>query len=177
MEQARRTPLGGQFIGLRYFIHGFTIQLATSRVKRAATAVRPPVYCRATTEASASSVPSEFWSRSISANSTGRVEANSTSRDVPNSMTVLSLKALPSLPTRVKRTGIRTGLASGKNFASLAVELSRAERAVATASLGTDTSISVVNNFGRRGLGPWACRLAGEGTRTASESGSARAQP
>src|SRR5712692_5352486 len=137
VEQTRRAPLRGRLIRLRYFGHGFTIQLATSRVKRAATAVGPPVYCKATTEASASKVPSEFCSRNVSANSRGRVEANNTSRAVPNSMIVLSVKASPSFATRVKRTGMRTGLASGKNFASLAVELSRLERAVATASFGT----------------------------------------
>src|SRR5580704_908775 len=110
---------------------GFTIQLATSPVKRAATAVRPPLYCTATTQASVSSVPSEFCSRSLSANSRGKVEAKSTSLGVPNSMIVLSVKAPLSSATRVRRTGIRTGVALGKNFASLVVELSRAGAAAA----------------------------------------------
>ena len=62
MEQARFPPLRSQVLLFRFQSHGFTIQLETSWVKRAATAVRPLVYCRATTEASASSVPSEFCS-------------------------------------------------------------------------------------------------------------------
>src|SRR5580704_4566567 len=110
---------------------GFTIQLATSPVKRAATAVRPPLYCTATTQASVSSVPSEFRSRSLSANSSGKVEAKSTSLGVPNSMTVLSVSVPLPLTTRVRCTGIRTGVALGKNFASLVVELSRAGAAAA----------------------------------------------
>src|SRR5713226_1993022 len=64
MEQARFAPLRGQVLRSRFQRHGFTIQLETSWVKRAATAVRPLVYCSATTEASAFNVPSEFSSRS-----------------------------------------------------------------------------------------------------------------
>src|SRR6266446_2492883 len=124
MEQARFAPLRGHILRFRCHSHDFTIQFETSWVKRAATAVRPLVYCSATTEASASSVPSEFCNRSRSANSRGKVEENSTSRGVPNSITVLSVHAFPSPTTRVRRTGIRTGLASGKNFANLAVQLS-----------------------------------------------------
>jgi len=56
---------------------------------------------------------------------------------VPYSITVLSVNAFPSLAIRVKRTGIRTGVASGKNLASLLVELSLDERARAVAALGT----------------------------------------
>src|ERR1700675_1246645 len=104
MEQTRLAPLPGQVFGLHFQSHGFTIQLETSWVKRAATAVRPLVYCSATTEASASSVPSEFCSRRRSANSSGRVEENNTSRGVPNSITVLSVQTFPSPITRVKRT-------------------------------------------------------------------------
>ena len=72
MEQARLAPLRGQVLRFRFQSHGFTIQLETSWVKRAATAVRPLVYCSATTEASAFSVPSEFSRRSRSANSSGK---------------------------------------------------------------------------------------------------------
>src|SRR5947209_18968247 len=135
VEQPCGMPFGRQVINFGCNCHGFTIQLATSRVKRAATAVRPPVLCKATTEASASSVPSEFCTRSVSANSSGRVDAKSTSCEVPNSITVLSVKGFPSA-TRVRRTGMRTGLASGKNLASLAVDVSRA-RAAALASRAT----------------------------------------
>src|SRR5207248_4908918 len=135
VKQPGSTPLHRQITNFGCIGHSFTIQLATSRVKRAATAVRPPVLCSATTDASASSVPSEFCSRRVSANSSGNVEANNTSCGVPNSMTVLSVKGFPSA-TRVKRTGIRTGLASGKNFASLPVDVSRA-RAAALASRAT----------------------------------------
>src|SRR5580704_15180779 len=110
---------------------GFTIQLATSPVKRAATAVRPPLYCTATTHASVSRVPSEFRSLSLSANSSGKVDANNTSVGVPNSIIVLSVTAPLPLATRVSRTGMRTGVALGKNFASLVVEVSRAGAAAA----------------------------------------------
>src|SRR5713226_9904544 len=147
MEQARFAPLGGEILRFRCHGHGFTIQLETSWVKRAATAVRPLVYCNATTEASASSVPSEFCSRSMSANSSGKVEENSTSRGVPNSITVLSVEAF-SPTTRVKRTGMRTGLASGKNFANLAVELSCRTRALPVACVGTANTSDLQ---GRRG--------------------------
>ena len=51
------------------------------------------------------------WRRSATSTT---VEENNTSRAVPNSMTVLSVQSFPSPATRVKRTGIRTGLASGK---------------------------------------------------------------
>src|SRR5271169_4142849 len=67
MEQARLAPLRSQVLRFRFQSHGFTIQLETSWVKRAATAVRPLVYCSATTEASAFNVPSEFSRRSRSA--------------------------------------------------------------------------------------------------------------
>src|SRR4029077_12709821 len=132
MEQARSAPLRVQV--LRCGSHVLTIQFVTSWVKRAATAVRPPVYCSATTETSVSSVPSEFCTRNMSANSRGKVETKSTSRDVPNSITVLSVNASPSPATRVRRIGMRTGLAAGKNLANLAVELSRGERARPAAS-------------------------------------------
>src|SRR5579862_309016 len=130
IEQARIAPFRRQSVQVRC-CHGFTIQLATSLVKRAATAVRPPLYCTATTQASVSSVPSEFRKRNLSANSSGNVEENSTSRGVPNSMMVLSVPVPVSLATRVSRTGMRTGVALGKNFASLVVELSRAGAAAA----------------------------------------------
>src|SRR5438477_7422068 len=157
MEQACFAPLGGQVFRFRSNGHGFTIQLETDCVNRAATAVRPLVYCSATTEASASSVPSEFCRRSISANSKGKVEEKSTSRVVPNSITVLSEQEFPSPTTRVKRTGMRTGLASGKNLANLAVELSCRMRALPVACVGTAGYLDVQ---GRRGLAPQACRLA-----------------
>src|ERR1700680_2914140 len=136
VEQTRVAPLRRQITQLRCGCHefhnsGFTIQLSTSPMKRAATAVRPPLYCTATTQASVSSVPSEFRSRNLSANSSGKVEANSTSFGVPNSMMLLSVNAPLSLAIRVKRTGIRTGVALGKNLASLVVELSRAGAAAA----------------------------------------------
>src|ERR1700693_2324694 len=150
MEQARFAPLGGEVLRFRCHGHGFTIQLETSWVKRAATAVRPRVYCNATTEASASSVPSEFCSLSMSANSSGKVEGNNTSRAVPNSITVLSVHAFPSPTTRVRRTGMRTGLASGKHFASLAVQLSCRARALPVAGVGTAVPRDLQ---GRRGLG------------------------
>jgi hypothetical protein len=73
----------------------------------------------------------------MSANSSGRFEENNTSRDVPNSITVFSLKPFPGFSRRVNRTGIRTGVASGKNLASFEMELSRPERAVAVAALAT----------------------------------------
>ena len=79
---------------------------------------------------------------------------------VPNSITVLSVQTFPSPTTRVKRTGMRTGLASGKNFASLAVQLSCRTRARPVACVGT-ANTSVLQ--GRRGLGPQACRLAWQG--------------
>ena len=142
MEQARFPPLRSQVLLFRFQSHGFTIQLETSWVKRATTAVRPLVYCRATTETSASSVPSEFCTFSRSANSSGRVEENNTSRAVPNSITVFSAQSFPSPATRVRRTGIRTGLASGKNFASLAVQLSCRTRARPVACVDTaNTSV------------------------------------
>ena len=46
-------------------------------------------------------------------------------------MIVLSVNAPLPVATRVKRTGMRTGVALGKNFASLVVELSRAGAAAA----------------------------------------------
>ena len=60
-------------------------------------------------------------------------------------MIVLSVKApLPSA-TRVRRTGIRTGVAFGKNFASLVVELSRAGAAAAP---DLDTEFLIPNSHG-----------------------------
>ena len=50
----------------------------------------------------------------------------------------LSLLVLVASPRRVRRTGIRTGVALGKNLASLVVELSRAN-ADAAAGLDTDS--------------------------------------
>src|SRR5882724_4037938 len=166
MEQARFAPLRGQVLRFRCHSHDFTIQLETSWVKRAATAVRPLVYCSATTEASASSVPSEFCSRNKSANSRGKVDENRTSRAVPNSITVLSVEAF-SPTTRVKRTGMRTGLASGKNFASLAVLLSCRMRALPVACVGTP-----IPRFLQGVDAAWVPGLPvsiGQGTRTASQ--------
>jgi len=52
-------------------------------------------------------------------------------------MTVLSLNVLFAVPMRVRRTGIRTGVALGKNLASFSVELGRFEEAVAVPGLDT----------------------------------------
>ena len=134
VQKACGAPFPSRFSFLRCGSHGFTIQLATSRVKRAATAVRPLWYCTATTEASASRELSEFCSRKVSENSRGTEEANRTSRGVPNSMTVFSLKDPLSLPIRVNVTGIRTGVAWGKNFARRPTTLA-CERALAVPSL------------------------------------------
>src|SRR5258708_12653889 len=70
--------------------------------------------------ASVSSEPSEFSRRKWSPKSSGSSEANKTAPGVPNSMTALS-RAPPS-PTRATCTGMRTGTASGKNFASFATD-------------------------------------------------------
>src|SRR5450432_2164542 len=138
IKQASPTPVLAKFVQVRCRTHIFTIQFVTACVKRAATALRSPLYCTATTQASVSSVPSEFCSRNISTNSRGRLEANKTSRAVPYSITVLSEYVFPSFAIRVNRTGMRTCVASGKNFASLLVELSLDERARAVAALGTE---------------------------------------
>jgi len=53
-------------------------------------------------------------------------------------MTVLSLNVLLAVPRRVKRTGIRTGVALGKNFANLSDELGRFEEAAAVPGLDTE---------------------------------------
>src|SRR6266446_5359104 len=156
MEQARFAPLRGHILRFRCHSHDFTIQLETSWVKRAATAVRPLVYFSATTEASASSVPSEFCSLNRSANSRGNVDENRTSRAVPNSITVLSVEAF-SPTTRVKRTGMRTGLDSGKNSANLAVLLSCRMRALPVACIGSANTAVL---HGRRCPDPRARRLA-----------------
>ena len=71
------------------------IQLPTSLMKRAATAFRPWWYLTATTLARASSEPSEFTTRTPSSNSSGSVEANSTSCSVPNSIMVCSCSGAP----------------------------------------------------------------------------------
>src|SRR6185369_15608374 len=93
-EQAHRFPfLRWSLVGKS---HDLTIQLLTSRLKRAATTVRPELYCTATTQASVSRPPSVLCTRSLSPNSMGNVEANKISRCVPNSMTVLSEKAVLS---------------------------------------------------------------------------------
>src|SRR5580704_5350230 len=97
MQAAKACPQGCEiwsfFGSLR---HDFTIQLGTELTKRAATMVLPGWYCTATTEASVSSEPSELRSRRMSANSSGVAQANRTSREVPNSMTVLSCTAVLS---------------------------------------------------------------------------------
>src|SRR3954463_1127512 len=116
--------------------HDFTIQLGTLRLKRAATRMLPGWYCTATTRASSSSEPSVVRTRSKSAKSNGVLQAKSTSRGVPNSITVLSLKVAGSVSstTRASCTGMRTGVASGKKRARPATGLSLCEmRAVATA--------------------------------------------
>src|SRR5690348_17322004 len=116
--------------------HGFTIQLGTSRRKRAATSVLPVSYCTATTLTSSSSEPSELRIRKMSAKSSGVFEANRTSRGVPNSMTVLSLKSVgaPASITRAICTGTRIEVASGKKRASPATGLTFCPlRAVAVA--------------------------------------------
>jgi len=112
---------------------GFTIQLETSPEKRAATAIRPSCTCKATTAASARRDPSEFSTRTRPANSNGRRETNKTSRGVPYSITVCSETALAASSIPVIRTGIRTGVASGKNRARRAMQDS--ERNAAEASL------------------------------------------
>src|SRR5665213_1980899 len=89
--QVRERRLSGFWI----HTHCLTIQLVAESLRRAATAVRSPLYCKATTQASVSRVPSEFCNRSMSANSRGRLEANKTSRAVPNSTIVVSLAGLP----------------------------------------------------------------------------------
>src|SRR5580692_106149 len=156
---------------------GFTIQLATSPVKRAATAVRPPLYCTATTQASVSRVPSEFCTRSLSANSSGKLEANSTSVGVPNSMIVLSLNAPLPFARRVRRTGMRTGVALGKNLASLAVELSRAGAAAAP-DLDTESLINSDSRGSSMRPGfPSPPVSVTQGTRTVSGSKYAHARP
>src|SRR5579859_3279292 len=88
-----RLPLRCGILLGRARSHDFTIQLGTSPRKRAATMVLPGLYCTATTEASISSEPSELRRRRTSANSSGVLQAKRTSREVPNSMTVLSLKS------------------------------------------------------------------------------------
>src|SRR5208337_1257305 len=136
VKRAGGAPFVGQQIHNRRGSHDFMIQLETSRTKRAATAVRPPLYCSATTQASVSNEPSAFCSRSLSANSSGRLEAKSTSWGVPNSIIVLSESGGP-LETRVSRTGRRIGVALGKNLASLVVDSSRVEVAKAVADVNT----------------------------------------
>ena len=136
VEPAGRCPLGGKVWCWRC-CHDFTIQLGTSPIKRAATTVLPGWYCTATTAASTSKEPSELRRRSTSANSRGVAQANKTSRGVPNSMTVLSVKGRalePGSPPRANCTGMRTGAASGKKRASPAtVPAPCAPRAAAVA--------------------------------------------
>src|SRR5262252_4304380 len=91
IQLARETPLRGEILHRCGWRHDFTIQLGTSRLKRAATRVFPGWYCTATTRASSSNEPSELRNLTISANSRGILQANNTSRGVPNSITVLSL--------------------------------------------------------------------------------------
>jgi hypothetical protein len=64
---------------------------------------------------------------------------------VPNSMTVFSLNAPLPLTMRVRRTGMRTGVALGKNLANLVVELSRAGAAAAP---DLDTEFLILNTGG-----------------------------
>src|SRR5271170_5652504 len=143
MKAARTRPYGGEIRSRHRWLrrrwrwrrrlrcsHGFTIQLGTEVRKRAATTVVPGWYCTATTEASVSSEPSELRKRRTSANSSGVVQAKSTSREVPNSMTVLSSTdaapgrfSLLAFLLRVNGTGMRTGVASGKKRASSATVL------------------------------------------------------
>src|ERR1700678_1030543 len=134
-------PTGGLTLGGKVWCwrwcHDFTIQLVTSPIKRAATRVLPGWYCTATTAASMSREPSELRRRRTSANSRGVAQANKTSRGVPNSMTVLSVKGRalePGSPPRANCTGMRTGAASGKKRASPAtVPAPCAPRAAAVA--------------------------------------------
>jgi hypothetical protein len=112
--------------------------------KRAATIVVPGRYCNATTDASVSSEPSALRNRNTSANSRGVVQANRTSRGVPNSMTVFSgsskAPGWPSFVTllRMSCTGIRTGVASGKKRAKSATMLAFLTRAFADPSCPKD---------------------------------------
>jgi hypothetical protein len=105
----------------------FTIQFKGSRTNRAATAVWPLWSCNATTLASVLSDPSAFSTRNCVANSSGMRDVNMTSRGVPNSITVSSLQTSPAESIPVTRTGIWTGVASGKNWASLPAHDSPAE--------------------------------------------------
>jgi hypothetical protein len=68
---------------------------------------------------------------------------------------------------------MRSGVDSGKNFASLAVELSRVERPGAVASLGNETSISAL---GTRDPNHPGSRLE-PSSRPHGKRGNARAQP
>ena len=80
--------------------------------------------------------PSELRNRRRSANSSGVLQAKKTSREVPNSMTVLSVNSagLPASINRASCTGIHKGIASGKKRANPPTGLaSRAFRAVAVA--------------------------------------------
>jgi hypothetical protein len=97
---------------------GFTIQFVTSPENLAATAIRPSCTCNATTAASARNDPSAFSTRTLPANSSGSRDTNSTSRGVPYSITVCSETVPVGSSMPVIRTGIRTGVASGKNRAS-----------------------------------------------------------
>src|SRR5580698_9067238 len=92
IETAGIIPLGGKVLHRCRGRHDFTIQLGTSLRKRAAMMVLPGKYCTATTEASKSSDPSELRRRRTSANSRGVSQAKRTSRGVPNSTMVLSVK-------------------------------------------------------------------------------------
>jgi hypothetical protein len=69
-------------------------------------------------------------------------------------MIVLSLVVLAASPRRVSRTGMRTGVALGKNLASFMVELSRVS---AAAAAGFDTGSPKIANADR---GSRVCRLA-----------------
>src|SRR5512146_1423557 len=67
---------------------------------------------------------------------------NSTSRGVPYSITVFSDSRSPLSSTPVTRTGMRTGVASGKNFASREMQVSVCSEAKA--------SLDKIDSFGLR---------------------------
>jgi len=113
------------------------IQFPTSPTNRAAIALRPPWYRTATTVARASSEPSEFNRRSRSSNSSGNVDANSTSCGVPNSMTVCSCSRRRPADIVVTRTGMRTAVADGKSSDSFSTHVGSARTETVCASRDT----------------------------------------
>src|SRR5208282_5835896 len=114
--------------------HGLMIQLLTSARNRAAIALRPSWNCTATTAASAWRERSEVSICTWSSNSSGREEANSTSRAVPNSITVFSCSRAAWPRNAVMRTGMRTAVAWGNRAANPAATVCRLFGGVATAS-------------------------------------------